>query len=123
MTDILVVLFQILGAIFVFAAGVGLVRFPDPLQRMHASTKAGTLGAGFMVLAAMIELRTSEATLIGLAVIAFLLLTIPIAGHLLGRSVYVSGATLEGMEGRDDLKGVLPREETALDERLGGRDD
>lgn len=116
--DLLVILLQIVGAVFLFAAGLGLVRFRDPLQRMHAATKAGTVGAGFMVLAAILSLGTLEAALIGLAVLAFLILTIPIAGHLLGRAAYVSGAELEGLEGRDALDGVLDREERGIDERL-----
>ena len=43
----------ILGGFFCFVAGLGVLRLPDVLIRMHASTKAGTLGAG-LILAAVV---------------------------------------------------------------------
>ena len=41
----------IAGAFFTLVAAIGVVRLPDILMRMHASTKAGTLGTGFILLA------------------------------------------------------------------------
>jgi multicomponent Na+:H+ antiporter subunit G len=38
------------GAFFFFAGTAGLLRFPDPLTRLHALTKADNLGLGFVVL-------------------------------------------------------------------------
>ena len=38
------------GAIFLLAGTVGLLRFPDPLSRLHALTKADNLGLGLVVL-------------------------------------------------------------------------
>jgi len=39
------------GGLFFFLAGtVGLLRFPDPLTRLHALTKADNLGLGLIVL-------------------------------------------------------------------------
>ena len=118
MTDALVVLLKFVGAAFLLSAAVGLIRFADPLQRMHASTKAGTVGAGFVLLGVMIQMGGSEVLFIGLATGVFLLLTIPIAGHLLGRATYISGACLDSLKGQDGLKGVLDRSPSALDERL-----
>jgi multicomponent Na+:H+ antiporter subunit G len=48
--DILASLFIISGLFFFFVGVVGLFRFPDPLSRMHATTKADTLGAGLMII-------------------------------------------------------------------------
>jgi multicomponent Na+:H+ antiporter subunit G len=42
----------VVGAAFVFAGTVGLLRFPDTHSRLHALTKADTLGLGFIVLGA-----------------------------------------------------------------------
>ncbi len=39
------------GAIFFLAGTVGLLRFPDPLTRLHALTKVDNLGLGLIVLA------------------------------------------------------------------------
>jgi multicomponent Na+:H+ antiporter subunit G len=38
------------GAFFFLAGTVGLLRFPDPLSRLHALTKADNLGLGLVVL-------------------------------------------------------------------------
>jgi multicomponent Na+:H+ antiporter subunit G len=114
--DLLAALAKIVGAAFLVAAAVGVVRFTDPLQRMHASTKAGTVGAGFVLLGVLIDMRDWSVAFFCLATIAFLFLTIPIAGHLLGRAAYVSGAPLAGLEGRDALRGVLDRRRSTLDQ-------
>jgi multicomponent Na+:H+ antiporter subunit G len=37
------------GAFFFLAGTVGLLRFPDPLSRLHALTKADNLGLGLIV--------------------------------------------------------------------------
>src|SRR6476619_8594595 len=38
------------GVFFFLAGTLGLVRFPDPLTRLHALTKADNLGLGLIVL-------------------------------------------------------------------------
>ena len=38
------------GALFFLAGTVGLLRFPDPLTRLHALTKVDNLGLGLVVL-------------------------------------------------------------------------
>ena len=38
------------GAFFFLAGTVGLLRFPDPLTRLHSLTKADNLGVGLIVL-------------------------------------------------------------------------
>ena len=116
--DILALVLQLIGVFFLVAAVVGVIRFADPLQRMHASSKAGTVGAGFVVLGVIVEMGRLDVTAIGLATVIFLLLTVPIAGHLLGRATYVSGAKLDGLRGEDELRGVLERSEVSLDESL-----
>ncbi|PLW82271.1 cation:proton antiporter [Kineobactrum sediminis] len=41
----------LLGGVFFFLAGtIGLLRFPDAYSRLHAVTKADTLGLGLLVL-------------------------------------------------------------------------
>lgn len=108
---------MVLGAVFLVAAAVGVLRFPDALQRMHASTKAGTVGSIFMVMGAMVALGHFDATIIGVVAIVFLLFTVPVAAHLLGRAIYVSGADLLQIEGRDALEGRLARHAKPLEER------
>lgn len=118
MTDILALVLMLAGVIFLFAAVFGLLRFADPLQRIHATTKSGTVGAGLILVGVMIHMGDGQAIFIGSATVIFLMLTIPIAGHLLGRAAYVSGARLEGLHGEDALQGVLERSPITLDESL-----
>jgi multicomponent Na+:H+ antiporter subunit G len=48
--DIFSLLAIVAGAFFFLAGTVGLLRFPDPLTRVHALTKADNLGLGLVVL-------------------------------------------------------------------------
>lgn len=118
MIDVMAWIFMLAGVIFLFAAVFGLLRFADPLQRIHATTKSGTVGAGLILVGVMIDMGDGQAVFIGSATVIFLMLTIPIAGHLLGRAAYVSGARLEGLHGEDALNGVLDRSPITLDESL-----
>ena len=85
---------KLAGVAFLVIAGVGVMRLSDPFQRMHAATKAGTLGAGLVILGSVVAQGATDATVTGILTIVFLLLTVPVAGHLLGRASYVSGAQL-----------------------------
>lgn len=114
---VVAVLFKLAGVVFLFAAALGVLRFPDALQRMHAATKAGTVGAGLTVIGAVLSLGRLDAAIIGTLTVMFLLLTVPVAGHLLGRAAYVSGAALVGLGATDALKGVLDRHRTPLEQR------
>ncbi|MBA1239710.1 MULTISPECIES: monovalent cation/H(+) antiporter subunit G [Stutzerimonas stutzeri subgroup] len=122
MIHILAVVFMLAGVVFLFAAIFGLLRFADPLQRIHATTKSGTVGAGLILVGVMLHMGDGQATFIGTATVIFLMLTIPIASHLLGRAAYISGARLDGLHGEDALKGVLERNPLTLDECLEQND-
>ncbi|MGY6567423.1 MAG: cation:proton antiporter [Salinarimonas sp.] len=112
---IVALLFKLVGVGFLCVATIGVLRFVDPFQRMHASTKAGTLGAGLVLVGVAIDMATLEALLVAGATFLFLLATLPVAGHMLGRASYISGAPLESRE--DALEGVLPRSEKPLEAR------
>ena len=59
------------GAVFVLLAGVGALRFPDVYARMHAATKASTLGIALVGLATAVALDDGRAkTLVAVAFIA-----------------------------------------------------
>ncbi len=107
---------MLIGVGFVIAAAIGVLRFPDALQRMHASTKAGTLGAILVLAGAMLGL-SEDAVPVGTMAILFMLLTVPVAAHLLGRAAYISGAPLRMVFGRNALFGVLERQTIPLEER------
>lgn len=71
---------------------------------MHAATKAGTLGAGLILIAVAFFYADLGITLRSLAAIMFLLLTAPVAAHLIGRAAYYSGIRLWEKTWIDQLK-------------------
>mgnify|MGYP006422097443 CR=1 FL=1 len=95
----------LIGAVFVLAAGVGVLRMPDVYIRMHAATKAGTLGSGLMLLGVALQAADTAIVLRALAAIGFLILTAPVAAHLLGRAAYMSGVPMWPGTVIDELKG------------------
>ena len=52
--EILVSFFLILGSFFLLVGGVGMLRLPDLFMRLHAPTKASTLGLGSYLIASII---------------------------------------------------------------------
>jgi multicomponent Na+:H+ antiporter subunit G len=74
------------GAGFTLIAAIGIVRLPDLLNRMHASTKAGTLGSALLLGALAVVFWETTVTTKSVAAILFLLLTAPIAAHMIGRA-------------------------------------
>jgi monovalent cation/proton antiporter MnhG/PhaG subunit len=116
MTALLALLLKVAGTVFLLVATLGVLRFQDPFQRMHAATKAGTLGAGLVLAGAAVTKGSFDATLVVVLTILFLIATMPVAGHLLGRAAYISGAPLRSRS--DALAGILPRMAAPLEARL-----
>ena len=83
-----------IGAFFILMAGLGLVRMPDVFLRMSASTKAATLGVGCTLLGVALYFGDFVTFIRAGAIIVFLLLTAPVAAHLLGRAAYQDGVAL-----------------------------
>ena len=86
-----------LGVGFLLVAAIGLVRLPDPFQRMHSATKAGTLGTSLIVLGVLLLDQTARLAT-GLLTILFLLVTLPLGGQLLGRAAYLARTPMEGID-------------------------
>ena len=79
------------GALISLAAGIGVLRFPDVLDRMHAATKPQVLGVLLLLLGLALRLRT-PADLGMIALVGmFQLATAPVAAQMIGRAAYRSG--------------------------------
>ncbi|MEM6438778.1 MAG: monovalent cation/H(+) antiporter subunit G [Pseudomonadota bacterium] len=90
----LAALLVLAGAAFCLVAAIGVLRFEDVFMRLHASTKAGTLGAGLVMLGAALTLDGPGASARAAGVMAFLLLTAPVSAHVIARAAYLAGAAL-----------------------------
>jgi multicomponent Na+:H+ antiporter subunit G len=88
MPDIIVSLLLLAGSTLILLAAVGIMRFPDALCRAHALAKASTFGICLVLGALWVALDNEISRLKIMLVIAFSLLTIPLAGHLIALLVY-----------------------------------
>ena len=88
LTDVVAYACLLAGAALCFTAGLGLVRFPDVLSRMHAGTKPQVLGVLLVMVGAAIRLDGWANAWMLLLVAAFQLLTAPVSAHLISRVAY-----------------------------------
>lgn len=74
------------GALWSLVAGVGLLRLPDVLTRMHAATKPQVLGLLMMLLGVALRLRTADDITTLILVGLFQTWTVPVAAHMIARA-------------------------------------
>jgi len=86
--DVVALACLVAGAFLCLTAGLGLVRFPDVLSRMHAGTKPQVLGVLLVMVGGAIRLQGLAATWMLLLVAAFQLLTAPVSAHMISRVAY-----------------------------------
>jgi len=91
------------GALFSLLAAVGILRMPDLFNRMHTSTKSGTMGVGCILIAVAIYSRDPGIAWIAMFIFAFFLLTAPVAAHMIARAAYFTGVPLWKKSVMDDL--------------------
>ena len=86
--DVVAMACLLAGAFLCLTAGLGLVRFPDVLSRMHAGTKPQVLGVLLVMVGAAIRLQGWSNVWMLLLVAAFQLLTAPVSAHMISRVAY-----------------------------------
>lgn len=89
--EIAVGIVLVVGSIFSLIATIGLLRLKDVYMRMHAGSKAGTLGSGLMLIALAVHAGEVDVITRALAGVVFFLLTAPVAAHLLAKAAYQAG--------------------------------
>ena len=87
-SDVVTAVLVLLAALMCLAAGVGLLRFPDVLTRLHSATKPQILGLMAVTLdIAVTNFSVGTVTLV-VAIVVFQALTAPMAAHLEARASY-----------------------------------
>lgn len=102
-TTFIAAILLVIGAVFALIASLGLWRFPDIYCRMHAASKAGTLGSGLMLLAIAFVAGDVGTATRAIAGVLFFLLTAPLSAHLLAKAAYAVGYSLTDESIADDL--------------------
>lgn len=96
----------LIGSAFTLIAAIGLLRLPDLYSRMHAASKAGTIGSGLMLIALAVFTDDLATALRALAGVAFFLLTAPVASHLLAKAAYSAGFKMWSGSVRDEMSDI-----------------
>ncbi|MEO5343589.1 MAG: Na+/H+ antiporter subunit G [Gammaproteobacteria bacterium SHHR-1] len=88
MLEAALALLVLAGALFTFVGSFGLVRLGDFYTRLHAPTKATTLGVGSLLIASALFFSTQQAglSLHEILVSLFLFITAPVSAHLLSKA-------------------------------------
>ena len=86
--DVVAVALLLAGSFLCLTAGLGLVRFPDVLTRMHSGTKPQVLGVLLIMIGGAIRLQGWSATWMLLLVAVFQLFTAPVSAHMISRVAY-----------------------------------
>jgi multicomponent K+:H+ antiporter subunit G len=86
--EILVSALLIIGGLFGLIGSFGLLKLRQPMQRLHAPTKATTVGVGASLIASSLSLYhlTGAVTWHQLLVMVFLFLTAPLSALLLAKA-------------------------------------
>lgn len=86
--DVVAALLILLSAFLSMAAGIGIIRFPDVLTRLHAATKPQVIGLATILVALVAAIPTWGVLTTAVLVMTFQLLTQPMTAHMVARSAY-----------------------------------
>jgi multicomponent K+:H+ antiporter subunit G len=88
LAEILITALLVISGFFGLVGSVGLVKLPEPMTRLHAPTKATTLGVGGVLIASMIYWFTfgEKFSFHELMITIFLFITAPIVAHFLAKA-------------------------------------
>ena len=93
----------VIGSFFALVASIGLLRLPDVYTRMHAASKAGTMGSCLLLIALAIHATDVGTMSRALAGVIFFLLTAPVSSHLLAKAAYSVGYRLHSSSVMDEM--------------------
>ncbi|MFV0414946.1 MAG: monovalent cation/H(+) antiporter subunit G [Chthoniobacterales bacterium] len=115
MTEWIINILALIGAFFIFVAGLGIFRLPDIFLRMHAATKASSLGLGLLLLALIFVVPEWGVAIKAGLMIFFVFLTSPIAAHMISRAAYFHNTPMADNTKLDELKGKYAKDHSKLD--------
>ena len=100
-TEILLGVLILIGAIFTLVGSIGLYKLPDFYMRLHGPTKASTLGVGAILISSVIYFTVKEdaLSLHEILVTLFLFITAPVGALLMAKAaMHIKTAKIERTE-------------------------
>ena len=88
--DVISAVLVLTGAVMCLAAGIGVIRFPDVLSRLHAATKPQIFGLMAITADVAVNNFTVGTVTLVIAIVVFQALTAPVAAHMVSRAAYDS---------------------------------
>ncbi len=123
MIEVLIMVLTGLGAIAILLAAIGILRMPDLYLRLSVTTKAATLGVGFILVGAAFFFQNVGVTSRVFAIILFITLTAPVSAQLIGRAAYLIKTKKWHRTITDELEGMYENGSEILhSEKIGGRE-
>ncbi len=92
--DLAMSILAILGSVFILLASIGILRMPDLFLRLQVTSKASVLGVILILLAVAIHFGDTAVTIRVMTIGFFIVLTIPVATHMLARAGYATNVPL-----------------------------
>lgn len=89
--EVVVAVLAAVGTFFVLVGTIGLLRLPDLYTRVHATSKADTLGTVLTLAAASLVFGDVVPTVKILFLLVFTFVTAPTAAHAITRAAYDQG--------------------------------
>ena len=87
--EALAALSLLMGAFFLLVGALGIVRFNDFFMRLHAPTKASTLGIGGVLLGSMLmHASRGEWRIHEVLITFFVFLTAPVSANLMAKAAF-----------------------------------
>ncbi len=85
--ELLITFFLLAAGFFGLVGSFGMIKLPNPMARLHAPTKATTLGIGGVLVASMLHsvFVTGRFSFHELLITLFLFLTAPISAHFIAK--------------------------------------
>ncbi len=94
MYDVAAGAMAVVGSVFILIASIGIVRMPDLFLRLQVTSKASVMGLTCILLAVALHFASTVVTLRVALIICFIVLTIPVATHMLARAGYTTNVPL-----------------------------
>lgn len=114
--------FLLIGSGFITVGVIGLLKFNDPMTRMHAPTKVGTVGIGMLLLASITHsFILGEISIHEMLIMAFVFVTAPISANFIAKvSIHHGTCQPPPSPPRDDTWSTLASPD--LDREVQGED-